>query len=297
VAVTAAGRPGARVVFTAGTARLAPARPVPGGWEPALASVVSPGTELRQLTATTSGPSRTAGYMTLARRGDGLQLAPVPHGAPVPPWTPRSLAVPAGTPAERVAIARFQLMAALGLAAHVPAIQAADRVLVTGSGPVATGCALELRRLGTRQVTIATRHPSPAAAGIPGTVITTPPGPAWAVVIECTGHAVAGLELTSPGGLLGLLGTPGDSEGLPAAAVHRAGVTIAGMHELAGYDAARYQDAFTTVLEWVTLAVADRQARSWCRRVPGEDAPGLYARLQGPGRPPEPFLILDWSTP
>jgi hypothetical protein len=295
--MTAAGRPGARVVFTAGTARFAPALPAPDGWEPALASVVSPGTELRQLAATAAGPGRAAGYMTLARRGDGLQLAPVPHGASVPPGVPRSLAIPAGTPAERVAIARFQLMAALGLAGHVPAIRAADRVLVTGSGPVASGCALELRRLGARQVTVATRHPGPAAAGIPGTEVTSPPGPACAVVIECTGHAATGLEATSPGGFLGLLGTPCDSEGLPAAAVHRAGVTVAGMHELAGYDAVRYQDTFTTVLEWATLVLGGRQARSWCRRVPGEDAPGLYARLQGPGRPPEPFLILDWSIP
>jgi hypothetical protein len=295
--MTAAGHTGARVLFTGGTARLAPTRAAPDGWEPPLASVVSPGTELRQLAATTTGPGRAAGYMTLARRGDGLQLAPVPHGAPVPPETPRSLIISAGMPAERVAIARFQLMAALGLAAHVPAIRAAARVLVTGSGPVATGCALELWRLGARHVTIATRHPSPAAAGIPGTEVTSPPGPACAVVIECTGYAATGLELTSPGGLLGLLGTPRDSEGLPAAAAHRAGVTIAGMHELAGYDAVRYQDTFTTVLEWVTLAVSGRQARSWCRRVPGEDAPGLYARLQGPGRPPEPFLILNWSTP
>jgi hypothetical protein len=284
-------------MFTAGTTRLAPALPTPDGWEPALASVVSPGTELRQLAATASGPGRAAGYMTLARQGDGLQLAPVPHGAPVPPGTPRSLAVPAGTPAERAAIARFQLMAALGLAPHVPAIQAADRVLITGSGPVATGCALELRRLGARQVTIVTRHPSPAAAGIPGTSVTSPPGPACAVVIECTGRAAAGLEATSPDGFLGLLGTPRESEALPAAAVHRAGVTVTGMHELADHDAARYQDTFTTVLEWVTLTVGARQARSWCRRVPGADAPGLYARLHGPDRPPEPFLILDWSTP
>ena len=116
-------------------------------------------------------------------------------------------------------------------------------------------------------------------------------------MIECTGHAATALELTSPGGLLGLLGTPRDSEGLPAEAVHRAGVTVAGMHELAGYDAIRYQDTFTTVLEWVTLAVGGRQARSWCRRIPGEEAPGLYGRLQGAGRPPEPFLILNWSTP
>lgn len=289
-------RPGARVVFTAGTARLAPALPTPGGWEPALASVVSPGTELRQLAATISGPGRAAGYMTLARRGDGLQLAPVPHGAPVPPGTPRSLAVPAGTPAERAAIARFQLIAALGLAAHVPAIRAAARVLVTGSGPVATGCVLELRRLGARQVTIATRHPRPAAAGVPGTAVTSPPGPASAVVIECTGNAAAGLRATWPGGFLGLLGTPRDGGALPAAAVHRTGVAVAGMHELAGHDEARYQGTFTTVLEWAMTAVGGRQARSWCRRFPGEDAPRLYTRLQGTGRPPEPFLILDWST-
>jgi len=48
----------------------------------------------------------------------------------------------------------------------------------------------------------------------------------------------------------------------------------------------RYQDTFTTVLEWVTLAVGARQARSWCRRIPGEDAAGLTLGCKGrAGRP------------
>jgi hypothetical protein len=294
--MTRAGDYGARVTFTAGTARLAPPRPLPDGWEPALASVVSPGTELRQLTATATGPARDAGYMTLAEREQGLQIAPVPHGAPVAPGAPRSLRVPPGTTFERAAVARFQLMAALGLAAHAPAVRASCQVLITGGGAVATGCALELQRLGARQVTAVTRHPRPAVAGIPGTTVAKPPGPACDVVIECTGQAAAGLQSARPGGLLGLLGTPGASEALAAAAVHRAGITVAGLHELAGYDEARYQDTFNAVLDWASLNVRDEQARSWCRRVPGERAPDLYAQLQGPGRPPEPFLILEWET-
>ena len=108
---------------------------------------------------------------------------------------------------------------------------------------------------------------------------------------------ILGIFALQVGGFLGLLGTPRESEALHAVSVHRAGVTVTGMHELAGHDAVRYQDTFTAVLEWVTLAVGGRQGRSWCRRVPGADAPGLYARLHGPDRPPEPFLILDWSTP
>jgi hypothetical protein len=56
--------------------------------------------------------------MTLTRQvnGSGALLAPVPHGAATCPDDTRALRVPAGAAVEHVAVARFQLMAALGLA-------------------------------------------------------------------------------------------------------------------------------------------------------------------------------------
>jgi hypothetical protein len=64
-------------------------------------------------------------------------LAPVPHGAPVRRTDSRALRVPSGIGLELVALARFQLMAALGLARVVHAVSVARAVCVVGGGPVA----------------------------------------------------------------------------------------------------------------------------------------------------------------
>lgn len=288
--------PGARVIFASGAARLAaPVRP-PHGWLPAVASVVSPGTELRRLAATIGGPNQAAGYMTLARSEGRLLLAPVPHGAPVAPDNSQALAVPTGYDVRHAAIARFQLMAALGLSRHAQLIRASRQVLVLGGGPVGTGCALELRRVGVPGIVVATRHPAPASAQITGVTVIREPGEPASVVIDCTGRVTPALRYTAPGGFLGLLGTPDGKVALAAAAVHRTGIAVAGMHELAAFSTARYQETFTQVLDWVTANVSTATARFWCRKIPGEDAPALYARLSGPERPPEPFLILTWKA-
>lgn len=100
----------------------------------------------------------------------------------------------------------------------------------------------------------------------------------------------------SCGGILGLLGTPEDDSVLPAARMHRGGVTVVGMHELAGYEQAAYQATFLTVLADVTTGTGTGQLRSWFRVIPPDQAPRLYGELRGPRRPAEPFLLLDWSS-
>ena len=120
---------------------------------------VSPGTELRRLRRTVGGEAREAGYMTIARRPEAgtLFLAPVPHGSWIDPGNPKALLAESGVAIEVVAAARFQLIAALGM--RHPAIPArAGRVLVIGSGPVALGCCLELRRRGVQHVVLLTRR-------------------------------------------------------------------------------------------------------------------------------------------
>ena len=289
---------GARVIFSGGRAHLTHAAAAPRGWLSARFSVISPGTELRHLAATVTGPDHAAGYMTVTRQtrtGDYL-LAPVPHGAAASPDDARALGVPAGTAVEHAAVARFQLMAALGLARCRPLLDFLSGTLVIGAGPVAVGCVLELRRLGAGQITVVTRHPSPAAARIPGVTVSPGRTPAGEpVVIDCTGRAGEGLRATAPGGMLGLLGTPARDGGLPAGAIHRNGVTVVGMHELAGHALPGRQEMFLAVLADVTAGSAAELARSWCRVVPGQHAPSLYEALRSKRRPPQPFLLLDWS--
>ncbi len=289
---------GARIILRRGAATLAPSVPAPSGLSAAEYSVVSPGTELRRLAATATGADHAAGYMTVVRSPGGEQrLVPVPHGAAAQPHDHRALPIPEATRPEHVAVARFQVMAALGLHRWTSQCRAEEAVVVVGGGPVAVGCVLELKRLGVPHVVAVTRHPQPAVAGLPDvTVVTQPPGDATQpVVIDCTGRSAQPLALVTPGGLLGLLGTPADEADLSSAAVHRRGAAVVGMHELAGHSDESRRAMFRAVLRWVTTAVDIDAVPGWFTMIPGEQAGRFYAALAGAQRPTAPFVILEWS--
>ncbi|MGH3817356.1 MAG: hypothetical protein ACRDRE_06240 [Pseudonocardiaceae bacterium] len=290
---------GARVVFTRGSVRLDPPVAVPEGAVAAQVSVISPGTELRHLAATSTGPDHPAGYMTVSHTippGGERLLAPVPHGAPVARTDAQALRVPAGIAVELVAVARFQLMAGLGLAPVARMLDTAPSVCVVGAGPVALGCVLELHRLGVTEVRVITRHPRPAVEQLPG--VTIVPGTARGaagVVIDCTGQVDVALNAVATGGLLGLLGTPREHTVLSAAQVHRRGLVVVGMHELASDDRPTRQAMFRAVLKSVEADLDRDLVRSWCRTDPGSRAPSVYAELAGPHRPLAPVLLLEWT--
>ncbi|MFY1633564.1 hypothetical protein ACN27F_09820 [Solwaraspora sp. WMMB335] len=289
---------GARIIFRRGTATVVPRVPARQGWLAARYSVVSPGTELRHLLATADEDDHAAGYMTVTDSLDGGQLlTPVPHGADAQPDDHRALPIPPGTRPEHVAVARFQLIAALGLRRWMSDNRVSEPVVVIGGGPVALGCVLELKRRGVAQVVAVTRHPRPAAAVIPDvTMLTEPPGVATQTfVIDCTGRPTRALAMVTPGGLLGLLGTPGDAADLSSAAVHRQGVAVVGMHELAGHSDQARRSAFETVLGWVGDTVDIDAVPRWFARFPGERAGPFYAALAGNRRGTAPFVILEWS--
>lgn len=346
---------GARVLFAGGRAHLHPGRPVPEGMLAGRYSVLSPGTERRHLAATMHGAARAAGYMTLgtsatpatptAHRGastptgaeelvSGWVLAPAPHGAAFSPRTVGALTIPDGTPVAVAAIARFQLMAELGLD-RLPAPVQGREAVVVGSGPVALGCALALRRRGADRIRVVTARRRPPIAQVPGvrcepmpaTTTGTAAGSASGLVIDATGRPERAARLVAAGGTLGLLGTPHQASTLPALAAHRAGWTVMGMHELApapspadntvadavgdtpgdipGEDpgdtsadtpAAVYQRTYTDAVSWLTELVDPRLTGLWCRQVPGRLAPQIFARLDQPDRPVEPVVLFEWDT-
>lgn len=302
----ASGRSG-RIVFDEGHVLLAPAEVPPPGCLAARFSVISPGTERRRLKATTTGPTHPAGYMTIAGPGKGDEpalIAPVPHGAWVEPDDLRALPIQPSAAVETVAVARFQLMAALGLRLLPPSISWADQpTAVVGSGPVAVGCVLQLLRLGATDIQLVTNRANPPVAEMPGVTATRPDasrlstgsGSRWPVVLDCVGHPERTWALVAPGGHLGLLGTPDDISTIPAVDLHRNGITAIGLHELATASTATRCRAFSEVLEWITMNIDPEMLRAWCLRVPGEQAIWLYQRLFDADRPSEPFLILEWS--
>lgn len=284
---------GARVRVGRGRAELLPAVGPGSGMVRGQFSVLSPGTERRHL----ASADREAGYMTLGRTDEaaGWLLAPVPHGAAFDPAYPGAVTAPAGVPLRLAALARFQQMACLGLD-RVPVVDV-DGALVVGSGPVALGCVLELRRRGAAKIRVVTSRSRAPIGQAPGVTCERPDTAGRGhLVIDATGDARRAAALTAPGGVLGLLGTPGAGNALGALEVHRGGWTVVGMHELAPGAPGAYQAAYTTVAAWLAEYLDPALAGLWCRTVPGEHAPELFALLDAPGRPAEPVLLLDWRT-
>lgn len=284
---------GARVRVGGGRARLVPPTAPGPGLVAGQYGVVSPGTERRHL----AGPDREAGYMTLGRTdaAAGWVLAPVPHGAAFDPACPGAVTAPPGMTPRLVALARFQQIAYLGLD-RAPSAELEDAVVV-GSGPVAVGCVLELRRRGATRITVVTSRRHAPIGRAPGVRCVPPDGAGRGhLVIDAAGSPARAASLTAPGGVLGLLGTPTPDDVLPALEMHRGGWTVVGMHELAPAADDAYQDAFTTAALWLTEHLDPALAEAWCRTVPGALAQQLFALLNAPGRPVEPVLLLDWTT-
>lgn len=248
----------------------------------------------------------------------GWVLAPVPHGAAFFPRAAGALTIPDGTPVAVAAIARFQLMAELGLD-RLPAPLQGREAVVVGSGPVALGCALALRRRGADRIRVVTARRRPPIAQVPGvtcepmpaTTTGTAAGSVAGLVIDATGRPERAARLVTAGGTLGLLGTPHQASALPALAAHREGWTVVGMHELAsapspaddaGGDASAdtpavlYQRTYADAVSWLTELVDSRLTGLWCRRVPGRLAPQVFARLDQPDRPVEPVVLFEWDT-
>jgi hypothetical protein len=286
---------GVRIRIAAGRAFVLPASPIPDGMINGCVSVLSPGSERRRLTATINGPSRHSGYMTLGQGPQGWVLAPAPHGASFAPDLAGALTVPPGTDVHIAALARFALIASTGLD-RLPAAVDLTETVVVGSGPIALGCALELHRRGATHIRVLTSRRHAPIGRVPGVellsdlVVGSVP-----LAIDAVGRADRAATFLSPGCTLGLLGTPTEHGILSALAVHRGGWTVVGMHELAPAIDGRYQLAYTRAATWITSHVDAQSVASWCRRVPGDDAPRIFETLGGPDRPAEPVIIFEWQ--
>ena len=289
---------GARVLFADGAAHLLSPGAPPQGTVPATASIISPGTELRRMSGSTTSPDRPAGYMNIAYRPDSGQvmLAPAPHGAWMNLDHPRALTAATGTPLPVVATARFQLIAAVGL--NHNAFRAPAAAVVTGSGPVALGCCLELLRRGTQNLTLLTsRAEVPFASDLGIRITRAVPTGSAPVVIDATGRIETGLSAVAPGGTLGLLGTPHAVTAVSALHVHRQGLAVIGMHELLDYDRPTYQYQYSAALAWLTATYGHDLPDRWCQRLHEGQVADYYRQLSqdGSGHGTQPIIIVDWA--
>lgn len=284
---------GGRLRFTSGLAVLSPAiEEIPPGMVRGEFSVLSPGTERRRMLV---ADGSEAGYMSLGRacEADGWTVAPVPHGAAFTSDCTRAVITPPDTPVLVAALARFQQMALLGLS-RAPGIDWGQAVVV-GSGPVALGMVLELRRRGADRVRVVTSRPYSAVGSTPWVECASRVSRAH-VVIDAVGKPGLAASMLAPGGFLGLLGTPDKQDTVPALAAHRGGWTLVGMQELAALTTPDiYTRAYTEAASWLSV-LESALLKSWCRTVPGHLAPDVYRLLGTPRRPAEPVVIFDWRT-
>jgi hypothetical protein len=290
---------GARVVFHHGAPRLlAPAAP-PTGAVAAIASVISPGTELRRMRESAQGADHPAGYMNIARRpaSGELMLAPEPHGSWMRLDHPRALAAPADTDLRTAAIARFQLISAVGMSQ--PHFTVPSAALVVGSGPVALGACLELMRRGTEELSLLTpRFEVPFADDLCIRLVRAVPKGAAAVVIDTTGDVERAIAAVAPGGLIGFLGTPARDSAVSGLQLHRRGVTVMGMHELVGYEHPAYQLLYSSVYAWLPRVLNDSGGPArWCTQLPATQVIEHYSRLvatRAGGAGTAPITIVEW---
>ena len=227
-------------------------------------------------------------------------LAPSPHGTQFDAANPGTLAATAASP-EIMAIARFQLMAAAGLRPVAARVRQAARFAVVGTGPVAIGAVLEIVRGSAAEVTVITRNPDRAHRLLDGLDRVAVAGydalRALPNIIECTGQAAniqACIGALAEGALVGLLGSPRELCATDVYAIHRAGATLLGMHELAVFDPAWRRKTFREIAAWLT-GTRPHERSGWMASTPASDFGALYERLYR-GRLPEPFQLLDWRA-
>ncbi|XUY30480.1 hypothetical protein RMR21_025700 (plasmid) [Agrobacterium sp. rho-8.1] len=229
----------------------------------------------------------------LSRDGVGV-LEPLPHGSQDAIINDRSLFIKHALSVEVIAAARFQLIAAVGLALMQKDLRTTS-IAVFGSGPVAIGCVLELRRLEATDIKVVTRNSKYMAALFPDVPIV----PALrtrsaSVVIDCADRISDALGAIKAGGRLGILGTPSEGAVIDALTVHRQALTVVGMHELAP-PPVTYRQTFADVTDWLAFSHYKESLHQASALIDGTDAPGVYAELRNPfSRKLPPFVIFCW---
>jgi threonine dehydrogenase-like Zn-dependent dehydrogenase len=190
-------------------------------------------------------------------------------------------------------------MAAAGLRPVAARLRDAENFFVVGSGPVAFGAVLEILRSSGAAVTVITARRARAERLLDSLGRVEVRGEdalrGAANIIECTGAPEkirACVAAMAPGALLGILGSPREVCAMDIYAVHRAGATLLGMHELAQFDVEWRRQAFREIAAWLAQT-RPHECGGWIASTPAGQYAALYDRLQR-GQVAEPFQLLDW---
>ncbi|MFJ2466761.1 zinc-binding dehydrogenase [Pseudomonas sp. NPDC087615] len=259
-------------------------------------SIVSRGTERRR-SCSQQGSDGRFGYINIAQSAEQFWIRPLPHGVPGPnegALRCRSLSL------ATVALARIQLIAASAFLSRRKDLQHDTPALIVGSGAVALGAALELRRLGCPDVVISTNSyeaaiSAPTDTGISITQELTDEQ-MFGMVIDavCNSQSVRlALKHCERNGTIGLLGSPYAPIPVDLYQVHRRNLNVLGLHELNSSDSQR-QSLLEEIHHWITLNHV-ALAESLCEIHSAKAFHVAYPTLLEQSRP---FLIhgFDWGT-
>lgn len=249
--------------------------------------------------ANLTGETAPMGYMAIARQRDsGWTLAPAPHGASFDPACEGALLSSLGI--RELAVARFQLVAASSWAGHRDQLREAANVMVSGSGPVAIGAVMELLRSTQTRITVLSGAPDRARRiwhSIKRVEILDKDRPCQAdVVIEATGRAdrlTHAIEVLTPGGLIGILGSPRNDASIDLYTVHRKGLSIAGFHELARTTAGGRQALLDSIARWLA---GEALPSDWFEERQAPECLDHYEEVLV-GEQRAPFTLLRWEAP
>ena len=259
-------------------------------------SLLSRGTERRRSRGHQRADGRF-GYINIARSAEDFWIRPLPHG--VSGSNEGALHCRAQS-VTTVALARIQLVAASAFHSRAGEVPICAPALVVGSGPVALGAALELKRLGCHHVVV---HTDDRAIGmrlpaIEGIVIEQRLAKdcTFGLLIDsvCTPQSLAlTLNHCERNSTLGLLGTPEGTTTLDLYQVHRHNIKLLGLHELNSEDSQR-QHLLEHIHYWLTSHHVEL-AESVCEIHPSTSFELAYPALLEHS---QPFLIhgFDWST-
>ncbi|WP_395605985.1 hypothetical protein [Pseudomonas sp. B16120] len=258
-------------------------------------SVVSRGTERRR-TRLHGGFDGRFGYINIAHSADQYWIRPLAHG--VAGSIDGALCCTSSALAT-VAIARIQLVAASALHSSLSVLCRHEPALVIGTGAIALGAVLELKRLGCPNVVIhapllKAEMPTLGIEGV-SVIQSLAQDLKFGLVIDAvsTSESIAlALAHSKTKGVIGLLGSPDGFASIDLYKVHRNNLNLIGLHELNESDEQR-QVLLEEVHRWLESKYASF-AESVCRIHPAKDFSSIYPALLAQT---QPFLIhcFDWS--
>ncbi|MFB4356834.1 hypothetical protein RBJ15_11385 [Pantoea sp. BS_4] len=261
-----------------------------------VASIVSIGTELRQLRMSKTCSDIFAGYMNIVSTDTKhFFLVPSPHGSSNEEAIndARVLKFPKDIPLYYIAAARFQLITAVNIKNMKMTFERNTNLLILGSGPVSVGAFFEAVRLEINNIFVQPELYKTLYSFFPQCQkLNDQVFNSFDVVFDCKGQPDESVKYVKDEGVIAIIGTPCKGMYVDALSIHRRGIKMYGFHELIP-PPSLYLRIFRFIVKWITNSVDSELLKSLTIYMPGYEAREVYHNLCRYPRK-YPFIIFKW---